>query len=126
MKKILSLFLFCVICLCSCGIGNNKNKQEEQKKEEIVEVRHERTYKDEAKDIALQAKEEYEINRNFEKARELFEQAVKIDNEEEWFFVDMARVKMEMKDYEGAIEDLKKAVKIKENNIKEEKQLEQR
>jgi len=124
MKKILSLFLFCIICFCSCGIVNNKDKQEEQKKEEIVEVEHERTYKDEAKDIALLAKEEYEVNRNFEKAIELFEQAVKIDSEEEWLFADMARVKMEVKDYEGAVEDLKKAIKIREKNIKEETLLE--
>ena len=62
----------------------------------------------------MQAKKEYEINRNFEKAIELFEKATELDNEEEWIYADTARVKMEIGDYEGAIEDLKKANELKE------------
>ena len=116
MKQILCLFLFCALCINACGIRNNENKNNEQQSEEVVEEVFERTNKDDAKDLALQAKEEYEKNRNFEKAIELFEKAIELDNEEEWLYADSARVRMEIKDYKGAIEDLKRANKIKEKN----------
>ncbi len=117
MKQVLSLVLFCIICFSACGVGNNNEKNNEnQENETIVEEVYERTNKDDAKDLALEAKKEYEINRNFEKAIELFEKAIEIDNEEEWLYADVARVKMELRDYEGAIKDLKKANELKEKN----------
>lgn len=122
MKQILSLFLFCTLCFSSCGFGNNKKNVDNQQSEESVEteIEFERTNKDDAKDLALQAKEEYEKNRNFEKAIELFEKAVELDSEEEWLYADLARVRMEIRDYEGAIKDLKKAMELKEENSFEE------
>ena len=121
MKKILVLFLFCVLCFIACGKAENSEKETDgQQTEEIVEVEYERTNKDDAKDLALEAKKEYEINHNFEKAIELFEKAVEFDKEEEWIYADMARVKMEIRDYDGAIEDLKKAMELKEKNSLEE------
>ncbi|MBR3627429.1 MAG: hypothetical protein IKN42_01125 [Elusimicrobia bacterium] len=125
MKKTLYSFLFCVLCFSSCGLIDNNNEEiaDEPQIEEIVD--YERTNKDDAKDLAIEAKKEYEINRNFEKAIELFEKAIEIDSEEEWIYADMARTKMEIRDYNGAIEDLKKAMELKEkndlNNTEEEK-----
>lgn len=114
MKQILYLFLFCALCFNACGTKNTENKNNEQYSEDVVEEIFERTNKDDAKDLALQAKEEYEKNRNFEKAIELFEKAVELDSEEEWLYADLARVRIEIKDYEGAIKDLKKAMEFKE------------
>ena len=114
MKQVLSLVLFCALCFSSCGTKKDEQKTDVQQTEAVVEVEFERTNKDDAKDLALQAKKEYEINRNFEKAIELFEKATELDNEEEWIYADTARVKMEIGDYEGAIEDLKKANELKE------------
>jgi tetratricopeptide (TPR) repeat protein len=121
MKQVLSFVLFCALCFSSCGVrNNNEKKNDNQQKDVVVEEVYERTSKDDAKDLALEAKKEYEQNRDFEKAIELFEKAIEIDGGEEWMYADMARVKMEIRDYEGAIKDLKKAMELKEKNSFEE------
>ena len=113
MKQLLSLLLFCTLSFGSCG---QIDTVEELNNDDITSSAVPATFKDEAKILALQAKDEYEKKRNFKKAIELFENAVKIDTEEEWMYVDMARVRLEIKDYEGAIKDLTKAIELKEKN----------
>jgi tetratricopeptide (TPR) repeat protein len=113
MKQLLSLLLFCTLSFGSCG---QIDTVEELNNNDITSSAVPATFKDEAKILALQAKDEYEKKRNFKKAIELFENAVKIDTEEEWMYVDMARVRLEIKDYEGAIKDLTKAIELKEKN----------
>ena len=113
MKQHWSLLLFCTLSFGSCG---QIDTVEELNNDDITSSAVPATFKDEAKILALQAKDEYEKKRNFKKAIELFENAVKIDTEEEWMYVDMARVRLEIKDYEGAIKDLTKAIELKEKN----------
>ncbi len=106
MKKILfcSLLLISFICI---GCNNNDNSAAIDTEEiDIIE--------EDSADVGKTANKgkDYLEQGDIEKAIELFNEALKIDDNVDWVHGDLGRAKQEKNDFEGAIECYTKAIEL--------------
>lgn len=106
MKKI----LFCSLLLVSfiyIGCNNNDNSA-------AIDTEEIDTIEEDSADVGKTANKgkDYLEQGDIEKAIELFNEALKIDNNVDWVHGDLGRAKQEKNDFEGAIECYTKAIEL--------------
>ena len=125
MKKILFLMLFCSIFVLGCSNGKEEvenvsfdevvteeNGQQQDEFDNNDSVNEEESNSnEEVNRLSNEAMKEYE-NKNFEKAKELYTEAIQLNAKNAGLYADRGRVKRDIGDLEGALEDVNKALEL--------------
>ena len=111
MKKLLFMLLCCCIFVLGC---NNQNDEIFEIEEEDSVMMNNDENNDSVEDInSLFEEGQKELdNSNFQKAIDLFSEALRLNPEADWIYGDRGRAKYNSGDPEGAIQDFSKAIEL--------------
>lgn len=119
MKKITLIVLFCSVFVLGCNnakeemddvafedvvVEENNQQGNENSNEDINPV-------DEVQKLSEEGMREYQES-NFDRAKELYTKAIQLNGNRADLYADRGRVKRDLGDLEGAIEDVNKALEI--------------